>query len=132
MQPLNRIEQTYRRLTASGKKILKLFSGNPVEQGFRFPSEVLEEAYRAYFRSQHYDPHPKGLPAARKAVAEYYRGQGASVDPENILLTSGTSESFFYLFSLLARPGENLLTPCPSYPLFDHIALLARVELRPY
>ncbi len=132
MPGINRIEQAYRELTAAGKKIIKLYSGNPNEAGFRFPPEVLEEVYRRYFRSQEYRPHPKGLLAARRSIADYYAGQGASVDPENLILTSGTSESFFYLFSLLTKPGDNILTPNPAYPLFDHIAELARIELRQY
>lgn len=129
---LNPIEQTYRRLTAAGKKILKLYAGNPNEQGFQYPGEILEKAYRDYFQRQDYRPHPKGLPQAREAIAGYYARQGAALDPEHLVLTSGTSESFFHLFSLLAGPGDNLLAPVPAYPLFDSIAELARVELRHY
>lgn len=132
MEPVNRIEATCRRLVQSGREILKLYAGNPLESGFSFPSEVLEQAYRASFRKGGYRPEPKGLLPARRAIAAYYESQGASVDPENLILTSGTSESYFYLFSLLASPGDNFLAPCPSYPLFDHLARLARVELRPY
>jgi aspartate/methionine/tyrosine aminotransferase len=129
---LNRIEQTYRELTAQGEKILKLFSGNSNQQGFLFPPKILEKNYQRYFSRQPYHPHPKGLKVAREAVAEYYTSQGCSIDPENILLTSGTSESFFYLFSLLTQPGDNIFTPVPSYPLFDHIAQFAHVDLRHY
>lgn len=129
---LNPIEQTYRRLTAAGKRILRLYAGNPNDQGFHFPGAILEKAYRNYFQRQDYRPHPKGLPQARQAIANYYAGQGAALDPEHLILTSGTSESFFYLFSLLAGPGDNLLAPVPAYPLFDSIAALARVELRHY
>jgi aspartate/methionine/tyrosine aminotransferase len=132
VEPINRIEQAYRTLTSQGREVLKLFSGNPNEQGFHFPKEILDAVYRRYFERQEYHPHPKGLPAARQAISEYYARQAASVDPEDIVLTSGTSESFFYLFSLLAKPGDNILTPNPAYPLFDHIADLARVELRHY
>src|SRR5579885_1964089 len=129
---INRIERTYRRLKAEGRDVLKLFSGNPNDEGFLFPSGILEEAYQRYFRRQEYRPHSKGLLPARRAIARYYEEQGAVLDPEDILLTAGTSESFFYLFSLLARPGDNILTPNPAYPLFDYIAQLAGVELRPY
>jgi aspartate/methionine/tyrosine aminotransferase len=109
-----------------------LFSGNPNDEGFVFPREILEEAYARYFRDQDYHPHSKGLAGARQAVSRYYEERGAAVDPENVLLTAGTSESFFYLFNLLARPGDNILTPNPAYPLFDHIAGLAGVSLRHY
>ena len=132
MESLNPIEQTYRRLTAAGKKILKLYSGNPNDQGIHFPGAILEESYREYFQRQDYCPHPKGLPQAREAIARYYAEQGADLDPEHLILTSGTSESFFYLFSMLGGPGDNFLTPVPAYPLFESIAALAKVELRHY
>lgn len=129
---INRIEQTYRKLTAAGRNILKLFSGNPNEQGIVFPPQLLKNVYQGYFEAQGYSPHPKGLPAARQAISKFYQRAEASVDAESIILTSGTSESFFYLFSLLAQPGDNILIPNPSYPLFDQIAKLVRIELRPY
>ena len=129
---INKIEETYRELVAQGRPIVKLFSGNPNNEGFVFPSKILEDAYSRYFSVQEYHPHPKGLLKARRAISHYYEGQGAGVDPENIILTAGTSESFFYLFSLLAKPGDNILAPNPAYPLFDSIAGLAGIELRHY
>src|SRR3989338_3236018 len=103
METINRIEQTCRRLTREGRKVVSLFSGNPAEQGFRFPAGILEPVYRRAFQTQEYRPHPRGLPEARRAIAAYY---GDVIPPENLILTAGTSESFFYLFSLLARPGD--------------------------
>src|SRR4030095_16914265 len=132
MESINPIEQAYRRLRAQGRKIVRLFSANPGEMGFQFPPQILETAYREYFKTQDYLPHPKGLPQARRSIQEYYGSHGASVDSENILLTSGTSESFFYLFSLLTKPGDNILAPNPAYPLFDPIGELAHIEMRPY
>lgn len=132
MENLNLIEQTYRRLRASGRPISRLFLGNPTEQGFRFPPQILQEVYSRYFQSQVYQPHPKGLKSARDAVCRFYGAQGVQVDAEQVLLTAGSSESFLYLFSLLGNEGGNFLTPQPSYPLFDHIAEMAKVELRHY
>jgi aspartate/methionine/tyrosine aminotransferase len=132
MESLNRIEQTYRKLTAEGKPVLKLFSGNPNDAGFHFPSDILKRSYDRYFETQDYHPHPKGLLEARRAISDFYAAQSVSIDPENILLTSGTSESFLHLFSLLTRPGDNILAPSPAYPLFDEIARLAGIELRHY
>ncbi|MBI2981991.1 MAG: pyridoxal phosphate-dependent aminotransferase, partial [Deltaproteobacteria bacterium] len=108
---INLVEKTRRRLIGEGKEIVKLFSGNPNEQGIHFPSAPLITSYREYFKRQDYRPDPRGLRAAREAIKTYYQKNGASPRVENILLTSGTSESFFYLFSLLARRGDNILTP---------------------
>lgn len=132
MENINLIEKTYRKLVASGRPPLKLFSGNPNEHGFYFPSEPLIKSYSNYFKNQTYQPHPKGLLKAREAICQFYLERGIKLDPGHILLTSGTSESFFCLFSLLARPGDNILVPNPAYPLFEYIARLAHVELRHY
>ncbi len=79
-----------------------------------------------------YQPDPKGLLAARKAVADYYRDRGRAVPPESIVLTSGTSEAYAYLFKLLCDPGDSILFPKPSYPLVESIADLESVQTRPY
>lgn len=129
---LNPIELAFRGLIAGGKKVQKLFSGNPNEQGFVFPGDILNLVYSDYFQSQTYVPHPKGLLNAREAISSYYARHDVRINPENIIFTSGTSESFLYLFSLLTRPGDNVLCPNPSYPLFDHIAALREIELRHY
>lgn len=129
---INKIEQTYRDLVAIGRSPIKLYSGNPNEHGFHFPSKILEGVYSRYFKTQNYEPHPKGLLETRQAIATYYEKQNGIVSPENIILTSGTSESFFYLFSLLTRPGDNVLCPVPAYPLFDSIAQLTGTILRHY
>lgn len=129
---INRIEKTYRELKSQGKEIIKLFSGNPCEEGFLFPPEILQKSYSAFFEKQIYQPHSKGLLKARQAIAFYYAKNQVELNPEHLLLTSGTSESFFYLFSYLAKAGENILTPNPAYPLFDYIANLSGIELRHY
>ncbi|MBL7686085.1 MAG: aminotransferase class I/II-fold pyridoxal phosphate-dependent enzyme, partial [Deltaproteobacteria bacterium] len=127
---LNRIETTYRELLASNPSIDVLFSGNPNEQGILFPTPILERAYQVYFQNPDYHPHPKGLLEAREAIAHYYSEQNLKVSPESICLTSGSSESFFHLFSILTEIGDHVLAPLPSYPLFDHIAQMARIELK--
>src|SRR5581483_8245258 len=66
---------------------------------------------------------------AREAVAGYYCGR---VDPARILLTASTSEAYSYLFKLLADPGDEILVPRPSYPLFEFLAKLESVAARQY
>ncbi len=81
-----------------------------------------------------YDPQPKGLRSAREAVAAYYREQheGFDVDPESLVLTTSTSEGYSYVFRLLCNPGDEILVPKPSYPLFEFLADLQDVKLAPY
>ncbi len=129
---LNPIETCYRRLKAAGREPIKLTVGNPSLQGIHFPAELLIKAYSRSALNTPYDPDPKGMLSAREAIVDLYQLQGLSLSPQQILLTSGTSEAFFYLFSLLGQVGDNFLVPYPSYPLFEHIAQYARVRLKPY
>ena len=65
-------------------------------------------------------------------MREYAR-RGLAVDPERIVLTSSTSEAYSLLFKLLCEPaGDNVLTPTPSYPLFEHLTQLDGVTPVPY
>ncbi|MFL5312063.1 MAG: pyridoxal phosphate-dependent aminotransferase [Myxococcales bacterium] len=84
-------------------------------------------------RALRYEPHPKGLLAGREAVAAYYAdSRGAAVDPERIVLLASTSEAYALLFKLLCDPGDCVLVPEPSYPLFGLLTALEGVEAVPY
>jgi alanine-synthesizing transaminase len=104
---------------------------NPTVAGFEYPLEEIREAL-AEGAKQPYRPDPRGLPAARSAVATYYHERGIAVSPESVLLASGTSEAYGHLFKLLCAPGKNILYPTPSYPLIPLLAELEGVEARPY
>jgi alanine-synthesizing transaminase len=121
----------------AGKEMLDLTVSNPTECGFVYPEQEILTAL-ADPRVLVYSPESKGLREAREAVADYYRGRpgfagpGARVDPERIVLTSGTSEGYSHIFRLLCEPGDEILVPAPSYPLFEFLADLADIRLIPY
>jgi alanine-synthesizing transaminase len=79
-----------------------------------------------------YDPTSLGALDARKAIAEYYDRRDIEVPPERIILTASTSEAYGHLFRLLLNPGETILMPHPSYPLFDYLTRLADLEQEKY
>jgi hypothetical protein len=79
-------------------------------------------------RNLSYQPHPQGLREARQAVQGYYRRKGYDVAPENIFLTSSTSEAYSAIFRLLLNVKENVLVPAPSYPLFEFLIQLNDLE----
>lgn len=135
---LNRIEKMRLKLEKEGKTVINLsagtsaVSGGTVKSGMMFPPEILAEGFAGFQQNPLYHPDPKGSPEARKAVSGFYARRGFNIAPENIILTSGTSESYLHLFKLLAKPGEEILFPNPGYPLFDHLAALAGTELKHY
>jgi len=120
-------------LKTQGHDIRDLVSGNVNDQGFVFPQDILEEILvRGARRCPIYHPDSFGQRPAREAVSEYYREYGHEISPDHILITPGTSISYWYCFKLLADEDDEILCPCPSYPLFDYIALLSGVKLIPY
>lgn len=115
----------------AGAAILDLTESNPTRAGLSYPAGAILEAL-ADRRSLVYEPHPAGSAEARSAVAGYYRARGRDIAPERILVTAGTSESYAYLFKLLADPGDEVLAPRPSYPLFEFLAGLESVRIVQY
>jgi aspartate/methionine/tyrosine aminotransferase len=116
---------------ASGAALLDLTEANPTRTGLMALGPA-ERAALADPRGAAYEPDPRGLEAAREAIAAYHASRGAAVDPDRIVLTSGTSEAYAHLFRLAADPGERILVPRPSYPLFEPIAALEGVAVRDY
>ena len=116
---------------AAGARILDLTLSNPTQAGFAYPDAEILAALAAPALLR-YEPEPRGLPAARAAVAAYYAARGESVDADDVLITASTSESYALLMKLLAEPGDEILVPAPSYPLFDVLAALESVSLVRY
>jgi len=115
----------------AGVNVLDLTESNPTLAGFEYPGDEILAAL-ADARSLRYDPAPRGLQSAREAVSKYYAQRGVGVDPSRILLTASTSEAYAYLFKLLADPGDEILVPRPSYPLFEFLAAMESVHIRQY
>ena len=132
-----REENTYTRALhrhrASGKPIIDLTVSNPTACGFQYDEAAILAALAAP-ASLGYDPEPKGLLQARAAVATYYlkKNSDARLDLERLILTTGTSEAYSFLFRLLCEPGDELVIAQPSYPLFEFLAAIHDVKLRPF
>lgn len=107
--------------------MLDLTESNPTRAGIVYESDVILEALRNR-ESLGYEPAALGLRKAREAVAGYY----GNLQPDQVLLTASTSEAYSFLFKLLCDPGDEVLVPRPSYPLFDFLARLECVEPRQY
>ncbi len=128
---VNRITRRLAALRESGAPILDLTESNPTRAGIEYPADDIASLL-ADPRALSYQPEPAGHPAAREAVARYYAERGARVPLDRILLTASTSEAYAYLFKLLADPGDEVLVPRPSYPLFEFLATLECVRAVQY
>ncbi|MBI3665730.1 MAG: aminotransferase class I/II-fold pyridoxal phosphate-dependent enzyme, partial [Acidobacteria bacterium] len=127
----NRLARLAEEKRCAGEAFLDLTESNPTRCGFHYEEEAILEAL-ADRRGLKYDPDPRGLLKARRAVVGYYQARQVSLAPDQVLLTSGSSEAYGYLFRLLAEPGANVLAPRPSYPLFEFLSSLNDIELRSY
>src|ERR1039457_5173809 len=129
----NALTRAIEEARASGQQILDLTTTNPTEAGVRPDPEIVLAAL-ANPEVMHYDPQPRGLLEARKAVCRYYHEAHRvfDLDPERLILTTSTSEAYSYVFRLLCNPDDEILVPKPSYPLFEFLADLSDVKLVPY
>ena len=126
----NQLAQKLTALHNSGIKLLDLTESNPTKCAFAYPSEILRPLPNK--SNLEYTPDPKGIKLARNAITKYYKEKGVRIGPEQIILTASTSEAYSYLFRLLANPGDHVLSPSPSYPLFDFLSDINDVILDRY
>src|SRR5439155_16656817 len=129
----NRFAEAQREMAAADREVLDLTVSNPTRAGFHYDQKSILNSLTNP-KALDYDPQPKGLRSAREAVAAYYREQHEEpdIDPNSLVLTTSTSEGYSYVFRLLCNPGDEVLVPKPSYPLFEFLADLQDVNLVPY
>lgn len=127
----NKITAILEEFKRKGTTVFDLTESNPTRCGFVYPEKELQSALLNP-ANMRYIPATKGMLSAREAVAAYYKGQRIDISPEQIFLTSSTSEGYSFLFRLLADPGETMLFPAPSYPLFEFLVGLNDLEMQYY
>src|SRR6266436_4874217 len=127
----NRLSEALAAHRAAGKPLLDLTVSNPTECGFSYDSKAIFEAL-SNPAALRYEPNPRGSESARRAVAGYYAARNEEVSVEDIFLTTSTSEGYSYAFRALCNPGDEVLIPSPSYPLFDFLAEIQDVKLVRY
>lgn len=127
---LNPLSAAVEARRAAGLPVLDLTATNPSSVGLRLPPHVLDALSSE--RGAVYAPDPLGLLGAREALAAHLRSLGECADPARMVLSASSSEAYAWLFKLLCNPGDDVLVPTPSYPLFEHLAQLEGVTLRPY
>jgi alanine-synthesizing transaminase len=127
----NRLTLALNEHRRSGRAVFDLTVSNPTECGFSYDACAILASLQSP-AALHYEPAAQGLLSAREAVAAYFHSIGAQVAPADLFLTTSTSEAYSHLFRLLCNPGDEILIPSPSYPLFDFLADLNDVRLIRY
>ena len=129
----NAYTRALRQRQQDGKPVLDLTASNPTTCGFQYDEAAVLAALQSSDALK-YDPDPKGLASARAAIIAYYSEMNPTVrvDPENLILTTGTSEAYSFLFRLLCEAGDEIVVAHPSYPLFEFLATIQDVNLRPF
>jgi hypothetical protein len=115
----------------AGRTLLDLTESNPTRAGFAWPPEALAQALSNPASVRH-EPDPRGLPAAREAVVAWHSRRGVPIRADRTFLLASTSEAYAHVFKLLCDPGDAVMVPQPSYPLFDFLAALESVTIAPY
>lgn len=122
----NALATAVAKVRAEGHALLDLTTSNPTTAGIPYDEATILRAL-ADPRGLRYEPEALGLPSARAAAAKE-----AGVDPSRVAITASTSEAYAVLFKLLCDPGDEVLVPAPSYPLFDFLAAFENVTVRRY
>ena len=127
----NRLSEMLERLRADGQQLLDLTASNPTTCAFDYDTDAVLAAL-SNPNALVYEPNPRGLEPARRAISGYYAARGDTVAIEDILLTASTSEAYSYIFRTLCSPADEVLIPAPSYPLFSFLADIQDVKLVRY
>ncbi len=110
-----------RKVEASGRRVKYLNIGDPIPFGFKTPPHLVEAVERALRDGQNgYGPSP-GIQPAREAVAADFTARGVPTSADHVVLTSGTSEGIEIALNALVDPGDEVLVPMPTYPLYTAV-----------
>jgi len=127
---VNAITRAVAEARATGAPLLDLTASNPTTAGFPYPEHLLSGLSAP--GALRYEPASAGSLVAREAVAADYARRGVAVDPGHLVLSASTSEAYSWLFKLLCDPGDTVMIPRPSYPLFEHLTRLEGVRAEAY
>jgi len=134
-QRLERVQYSIRdiavladQLAREGKEIIPLNIGDPPAFDFEVPEHLIEAVAKAMLDGKNgYGP-SLGVPEALEAIRGVAGRKGIR-NIQSVFITSGVSEGVDICLTALVNPGENVLTPCPEYPLYS--AVLAKLGAQP-
>ena len=106
-------------LERQGQDIIHLEVGEP---DFDTPQCIREAGIKAIREGKTHYTHSQGIPELRDAICRHYMEKYAvNVDPEQIIITSGTSPALLLIFSSFLEPGDTIIASNPYYPCYPNI-----------
>ena len=129
-QETNALNKILEDLEARHIPVIDLTASNPTACAFTYPPGMLTALSST--ENLHYKPDACGMSSARGALVNYYARQRVELSLKDIILTASTSEAYSFLMRLLVNPGEKVLIPRPSYPLFQFLLEINDVEFDYY
>lgn len=114
----------------AGKDLIYLNIGDPIKYGFKTPDSIIEVVCQALWKNYNSYSDSPGIPEAIEAIRNYALKKG--IEPIDIYITQGATEAIEFAISALVNSEENILLPCPCYPLYQAIISKFRIEPRYY
>jgi aspartate/methionine/tyrosine aminotransferase len=107
------------RIEAAGDHVIHMEVGQPHAAA---PQTAIAAAHAALQQGRIDYTSALGIPSLRARIARHYRdAYGCAVDPERIVVTTGSSGAFILAFLSLFEPGDRVAVTVPGYPPYRHI-----------
>jgi len=127
----NALSIMLQEMKARGETIFDLTQSNPTQAGLIYDTDSILSAL-SQTDAMVYEPDPRGLLKARRAIARYYQELGEQIENDAIFLTASTSEAYSMIFKLLGNSKDEILVPCPGYPLIPYLAHFENLQAVSY
>jgi aspartate/methionine/tyrosine aminotransferase len=109
-----------------GVHIIHMEVGEP---DFDTPQCIKEAACKALDNGHTHYTHSLGMIELREAISEHYlKTYGVSVDPDKIVISSGTSPAMFVMFSVLLEKGDQVIISDPHYACYPNFIRFVQGE----
>ena len=107
------------RIEAAGGHVIHMEVGQPAAAA---PKAAIAAAHRALEQGRIDYTSALDIPSLRARIARHYvEAHGCTVDPERIVVTTGSSGAFILAFLAMFEPGDRVAVTVPGYPPYRHI-----------
>jgi len=105
-------------MARSGDHVIHLEVGEP---DFDTPCNIIEAGMKALREGRTHYTSSVGIPELRKAVADHHcRAYGAVVDPQCVIVTSGSSPAILLALAAVLDPGCEIILSDPHYACYPN------------